>query len=37
VGAFQVVLVVNNPPARVGRPKKPRFYLWVRKIPWRRA
>ena len=33
----QVVLVVKNPPANVGRHKRRGFNPWVGKIPWRRA
>ena len=32
-GASQVALLVKNPPFNEGDS----FYLWVRKIPWRRA
>ena len=35
--AFQVVPVVENPPASVGRRKRCGFGPWVGKIPWRRA
>ena len=35
--AFQVVLLVKNPPANVSRPKRHGFDPWVGKIPWRRA
>ena len=35
--AFQVVLVVKNPPVNTGDIKRRRFDLWVRKMPWRRA
>ena len=34
--AFQVVLVVKNPPATTGRHKSQGFDPWVGKIPWRR-
>ena len=34
--AFQVVLVVKNPPVNTGDIKRRRFDLWVRKIPWKR-
>ena len=30
-------LVVKNPPANTGRPRRPRFHPWVGKISWRRA
>ena len=33
----QVALVVKNPSANTGRPKRHRFDPWVGKIPWRRA
>jgi len=32
-----MVLVVKNPPASAGRPKRCRLDRWVGKIPWRRA
>ena len=35
--AFQVVLVVKNPPVTIGRCKRHGFDSWVGKIPWRRA
>ena len=35
-GASQVVLVVKNLPANVGRCKRHGFSPWVGKIPWRR-
>ena len=34
--AFQVALVVKNPPANAGRCKRCGFDPWVEKIPWRR-
>ena len=34
--AFQVALVVKNPPAHV-RDMRLRFNPWVKKIPWKRA
>ena len=36
LGAFQVVLVVKNPPANAGDMRN-RFDPWVGKIPWRGA
>ena len=35
--AFQVVLLVKNPPTNASRPKRHGFDPWVGKIPWRRA
>ena len=35
--AFQVALVVKNPPANAGRCKRCGFDPWVEKIPWKRA
>ena len=35
--ASQVVLVVKNLPASVGKHKRCKFDPWVRKIPWKRA
>ena len=35
--AFQVVLVVKNPPASVGSCRRHGFDSWVGKIPWKRA
>ena len=35
--ASQVVLVVKNLPASVGKRKRCKFDPWVRKIPWKRA
>ena len=35
--AFQVVLLVKNPPTNASRPKRQGFDPWVGKIPWRRA
>ena len=35
--ASQMALMVKNPPANAGRPKRCRFDLWVGKIPWRGA
>ena len=29
-------LVVKNPPANAGRPRRPKFDSYIRKIPWRR-
>jgi len=37
VGASQVALVVINLPASAGDLRNSGFYLWVGKIPWRRA
>ena len=36
-GAFQVVLVVKNPPCQFRRLKRHGFDPWIKKIPWRRA
>jgi len=35
VGAFQVALVVKNPPASAGDIRDTGFFPWVGKIPWR--
>ena len=35
-GAFQVVLVVKNPPCQFRRLKRHGFDPWIKKIPWRR-
>ena len=35
--AFQVVLVVKNPPASAGNCRRHGFDPWVGKIPWKRA
>ena len=32
-----MALVVKNPSANVGRPKRHRFDSWAGRIPWRRA
>ena len=37
IGASQVAIVVNNPPANAGRYKRREFNPWFRKIPCRRA